>query len=181
MCESRNDSAKQSAEEVNKKVFDNKTTRTNAQFVVEATDQCFGALEIAKLGQARARHANVKAMATQITEGLNFLIQEFQNYGAAQSVSTPLSGPEKTTDEVKELSEIENHAFDEAWRNQMLEFTRKMIQDFEQHKLEDKNRREDSGTAPLVVLVDEALSTLRTHEALLSGNERSTVTTVGAR
>lgn len=181
MCESRNDSAKQSAEEVNKKVFDDKTTRTNAQFVVEATDQCFGALEIAKLGQARARHANVKAMATQITEGLNFLIQEFQNYGAAQSVSTPLSGPEKTTDEVKELSEIENHAFDEAWRNQMLKFTRKMIQDFEQHKLEDKNRREDSGTAPLVVLVDEALSTLRTHEALLSGNERSTVTTVGAR
>lgn len=177
MCESKNDSAKQRAEEVNKKVFEDKATRTNAQFVVEATDQCFGALEIAKLGQARGTNAKLKDIASRIVEGQSFLIQEFQNYGAAQSVSTPMSGPEKTDDEVKKMYKIESTAFDEAWRNQMLSFTRKLIEDFEQHKRDDKNRKEDSGTAPLVVLVDEALSTLRDHEALLQDNEHPTAAT----
>src|SRR6187397_962997 len=106
-CERKADSAKESAEVVNKKVFDDKESRIDAQFIVDATDQCYAILEIAKLGRTRGVSAEVKDQANQIVEGQEFLIQEFQNYAAAQSVSVPLNGPEKTNDEVKKLYKIE--------------------------------------------------------------------------
>ena len=86
-CDRKNDSAKQSAEEVNKKVFSDQPGRVDAQFIVNAVDQCYALLEIAELGRARGVTAQVKEQSTQIIEGQEFLIQEFQNYAASESVS----------------------------------------------------------------------------------------------
>src|SRR5690348_17215190 len=78
-CEPRGDTAKESAEAVNKKVFDDNESRTDAQFIVEAVDQCYAVLEIAKLGQTRGTSADVREQSSQIVTGQEFLIQELQN------------------------------------------------------------------------------------------------------
>jgi predicted outer membrane protein len=169
-CERKVDSAKESAEIVNKKVFnDDKESRVDAQFIVDALDQCYGILEIARLGRTRGVSAQVKDQANQIVEGQEFLIQELQNYSTAASVSVPLNGPEKTNDAVKKLYKIESDKFDEAWTKQVLTHTRELIHDFEHYELYDPAKKSNSQIdKTLEPVIEGALTTLRAHEELLT-------------
>ncbi|HEY3401815.1 MAG TPA: DUF4142 domain-containing protein [Ohtaekwangia sp.] len=174
-CDRKSDSAKESAESVNKKVFNDKESRHDAQFIVDATDQCYAILEIAKLGRTRGVSAEVKEQANQIVEGHEFLIQEFQNYAVAWAVSVPLNGPEKTNDAVKKLYKIEVEKFDEAWKEQVLSHTRKLIHDLEHHDLFASDKGTDSQVREsLEPLIEGVLATLRAHEELLTNYTKPT-------
>jgi len=168
-CDRKNDSAKQSAEEVNRKVFSDKESRVDAQFIVDAVDQCYALLETAELGRTKGVSAQVKDQSVKIIEGQQFLLQEFQNYAAAASVSTPLDGPEKTSGDVRRLHKIKTEKFDEAWQKQMLDQTRKLIHDLEHHELFNTSRKTalpvDESLEPLL---EGTLVTLRAHEELLT-------------
>src|SRR5688572_645504 len=116
-CSTKTDSSKEAAEESNDDKFATKNGEKDAEFLVNAVDNSFAIINLAKLAEERG-NKETAMRAAEIIQGQRKIMSRLEDYAAKQVVSIPASGPEKISDAQKDLYD-EQKDFDRKWCSEM--------------------------------------------------------------
>jgi len=133
------DKDKSNVEEQNEDKFKEKGKRKEAQFIVDALDLSYAILEVAQIGEERSIDVKIKGKAKRIVEGQTKVANVLKIYAENSSISTPFSGPERTTRDVKKLYEVESETFDKAWRKELVDLNNELMSKFKDYKPKTKD------------------------------------------
>lgn len=151
---------KSNVEALNKDRFDTRSEKKDAQFVVDAIDDCYGILEVAQLGEERSSDILQRGKAKEIVEGQTSIVIKLKTFAEENDISIPFSGPERTKGSVKRLYDKEGPDFDNAWKEEMETLTEKLKQNFENYR----GRADDS----LKHILNSSIAILREHQDLMT-------------
>ena len=154
--------SKEIAEEKNDGKFETKESEQDAQFVVNAIDDCYIILGLAEMGQQRGGEQVAKE-AGKVIDMQTKVLNKLKTYAAAEVISVP-EGPENMKEKHQELFD-EEKKFDEKWCREVIHRNEKMIKDFESYA------SKTSGN--LKIVIDEALPTLRAEQDKLTAYQES--------
>jgi putative membrane protein len=153
-CSSKSETSKEVAEEQNDEKFETKQGEQDSKFLVEAVDNSYTILNLAKLGKEKGNKETI-SKAEEVIEGQTKVLNKLKEYAAAEVVSVPASGPEVIKDTQKDLYD-EQEKFNEKWCKEIVNENEKMLRDFEAYA--------DKSEGNLKVVIAEALPTLRAHQ-----------------
>jgi predicted outer membrane protein len=153
-CSTRNESSKDAAEEENSEKFSTKNGEQDAQFLVNAVDNSFTIINLAKLAEERGTKETA-ARASQIIAEQRKIMSTLEDYASKQVISIPESGPEKISNIQKNLYD-EHKDFDKKWCEEITAQNKIMLNAFEEYS--------EKTEGDLKNIITEVLPTLRSQQ-----------------
>jgi predicted outer membrane protein len=130
-CSTRNESSKDAAESENSEKFSTKNGEQDAQFLVNAVDNSFTIINLAKLAEERGSKETAMR-ATEIIAEQRKIMSTLEDYASKEVISIPESGPEKTSNVQKDLYD-ERKEFDKKWCEEITAQNKIMLNAFEEY------------------------------------------------
>ena len=153
-CSTGNDSSKEAAEDENSEKFSTKNGEKDAQFLVNAVDNSFTMISLAKLAEERGSKETV-ARALEIVQEQRKIMSTLEDYASKEVISIPESGPEKISSVQKNLYD-EHKEFDKKWCEEITARNKIMLNAFEEYS--------EKTEGDLKNIITQVLPTLRSQQ-----------------
>lgn len=123
---------KEVAEEQNEETFENNDNKEDdSEYLVFAATMDMKEIELGKLAQQKATHADVKAFGKMMEEMHSKSLEDLKATAQAKNITLPSSLPEKGQEAYKELNDKSGADFDKKYADMMVEGHEKAIDEME--------------------------------------------------
>jgi predicted outer membrane protein len=147
---------KEDAEDKNDSALTMKAAEKDAQFLVDVAASNYGEVKLAKLGQQRSSHKDLKEVAKLLEADHTAVLNELKRLASAKTITLPTEENAETKDKLRELGEDNASEFDKEWCEILMDSHKNSITRFE-------NAVTDVSDADIKNFLNTVLPKLRTH------------------
>ena len=148
--------SKEDAEDKNDSALSMKAAEKDAQFLVDVVASNYGEVKLAKLGQQRSSHKDLKGVAKLLEADHTAVLNDLKSLASTKSIVIPTEESPDAKDKLKELGADKASEFDKEWCEMLMDSHKTSITRFE-------NAANDISDADIKNFVNTVLPKLRTH------------------
>jgi predicted outer membrane protein len=148
--------SKEDAEDKNDSALSMKAAEKDAQFLVDVVASNYGEVKLAKLGQQRSSHQDLKEVAKLLEADHTAVLNDLKSLASAKSIVIPTEESPDAKDKLKELGADKASEFDKEWCETLMDSHKNSITRFE-------NAANDISDTDIKNFVNTVLPKLRTH------------------
>ena len=148
--------SKEDAEDKNDSALSVKAAEKDAQFVVDVVASNYGEVKLAKLGQQRSSHKDLKDVAKLLEADHTAVLNDLTSLALAKSIIIPTEESPDAKDKLKELGADKASEFDKEWCEMLMDSHKNSITRFE-------NAANDISDTEIKNFVNAVLPKLRIH------------------
>lgn len=144
------------AEGKNDRALSSKAAEKDAEFVVDVVASNYGEVKLAKLGQQKSSHKDLKEVAKLLEADHTAVLNDLKSLASSKSITIPTEETPEAKDKLKELGADKASEFDKEWCETLMDSHKVSITRFE-------NAADDISDPDIKNFVNSVLPKLRTH------------------
>lgn len=164
--ETKPEESKEVAEDKNEAKFKTDSSENQAEFVVDAASGNYAEIRLAQLAEQKSTDKEIQDLAKMLQADHTAALDDLKTLATSKSITIPTEEPNKTKEQIKDLSDDKPADFDKAWVKELMDKHEKTINTYEKALGELKD--ED-----IKAWINKVLPKIRTHhDKLMAINSR---------